>query len=108
MARKSGVIVPWPDPSLIAFDRRRGSLEFLKESANYKDELRRDPEAADSQEERAAGPKDTSVEKALERTYDYRRVSSTCTSASRRNSFRPSSANHLASSACCGAAVSGG
>ncbi|KAL8271081.1 hypothetical protein Esti_004998 [Eimeria stiedai] len=66
ISRRTGVIVPWPDASLVATDVSRGSVEYLRaEQQQQQRQRQRDMDTA------LPGPKDTSKEKALERSYDY-------------------------------------
>ncbi|KAL8435097.1 hypothetical protein ACSSS7_002687 [Eimeria intestinalis] len=70
ISRRSGVIVPWPDASLVANDMSRGSVEYLriKQQQQQQRHPQRDIDTA------LPGPKDTSKEKALEKSYDYAKV----------------------------------
>ncbi|KAL8450159.1 hypothetical protein Emed_002644 [Eimeria media] len=68
ISRRSGVIVPWPDASLVATDTSRGSVEYLRTKQQQQQQQRHRQRDMDTA---LPGPKDTSKEKALEKTYNY-------------------------------------
>ncbi|XP_026192260.1 39S ribosomal protein L24, mitochondrial [Cyclospora cayetanensis] len=70
VSRRSGVVVPWPDASLVAADTSRGSVEYLRTAQQQQQQYRGRQQQRDM-DTAAPGPKDTPKEKALERTYDY-------------------------------------
>ncbi|CDJ60145.1 50S ribosomal protein L24, putative [Eimeria maxima] len=93
----SGLVIPWPDSSLICRDNSRGSVEYLRSKQQQQQQQQQYP--IQDMDSAPTGPKDTPKEIALQKTYDYAKVSSSSnsnSSSSKNCSSSSSSSNKLA------------